>query len=345
MGVREVVEESLARGVAGRPYVLRLGPRRRAPAKPTADDAHSARPRRPWAGGSRPRRSWTGWTGARSLKPAPSRAFGPGTEVPGLCRPRLNEALIGKSRPRWPRTGRAIRRRASARRAPLGRCFCRLPLFLFRAEPLYQDAATLAVGHEAGALVRPRFVRDLEVIAPGAAIGSAQRRIVLAPGMAAARTAGRLFGALIALTFAQWAPVVAIAASGGLFAAAALVRAIAKHTAQFPALLAATRRFGRPRGDRGAEIATGLRNDPGAKLRAKIFCFDFLDGALRKRTEPERPEFDPDQAIDLKAEMGKHVAHFAVLAFADRKGEPDIGALLALERRLDCPVMNAVNGH
>jgi len=201
----------------------------------------------------------------------------------------------------------------------MGRCFCRLRLFLFRTEPLHQDAATLAVGHKAGALVRPRLVRDLEVIAPGAAIGSAQGRIVLAPGIAAARTAGRLFGTLVALAPAQWPAVVAVAAGGGRFAAAALGRAVAKHAAQFPALLAATRRFGRPRGDRGAEIATGLRNDPGTKLRAKIFCFDFLDSALRKRTEPERPEFDPDQAIDLKAEMGKHVAHLAVLALADRK--------------------------
>ena len=104
--------------------------------------------------------------------------------------------------------------------------------------------------------------------------------------MAAARAPGRLFRALVALAPAQWAAVVAIAASGGLFAAAAVVRtvAIAKQAAQFPALLSATRRFGRARGDRGAEIATGLGDDPGAKLRAEIFRLDFLDGAFCKRT-------------------------------------------------------------
>jgi len=120
----------------------------------------------------------------------------------------------------------------------MGRCFGRLWLFLFGTEPLHQDAAALAVGHKAGALVRPRLVRDLEVIPPGTAIGSAQGGIVLAPGMAAARTAGRLFGALAP---AQWAALVAVAASEGMFAAAALVRAvaIAKHTAQFPAFLSA----------------------------------------------------------------------------------------------------------
>src|SRR5260370_41706232 len=108
-------------------------------------------------------------------------------------------ALVGKARARRPWTGRTIGGRTSARRAPAGRCFCRLRLFLFRAEPLQQDAATLAVGHKAGALVRPRLVRDLEVIAPGAAIGSAQGRIVLAPGIAAARAPGRLFRAFVAL--------------------------------------------------------------------------------------------------------------------------------------------------
>jgi hypothetical protein len=103
--------------------------------------------------------------------------------------------------------------------------------------------------------------------------------------MAAARAAGRLFGALVALAFAQRAAVVAAAASGGLFAGAALVRVtIAKHAAQFPALLAARRRLGGSRGDRGAEIAAGLRSDPGAKLCAEIFRLNFLDGALRKRT-------------------------------------------------------------
>jgi hypothetical protein len=107
--------------------------------------------------------------------------------------------------------------------------------------------------------------------------------------MTAARAAGRLFGAqraaVFALAPAQRAAVVAVAASGGLFAAAALVRVtIAKHAAQFPALLAARRRLGGSRGDRGAEIAAGLRNDPGAKLCAEIFRLDFLDGALRKRT-------------------------------------------------------------
>src|SRR5215470_13476592 len=123
-----------------------------------------------------------------------------------------------------------------------------------------------------------------------------------------------------------------------MLAGLALERAIAKHAAQFPALLSATRYLSRPRGDRPAEIAAGLGDDSGAKLLAEIFCLDFLDGALRKRAEPEWPEFDPDQAIHLKAKVSKHIAHLAVLTLADCEGEPDIGALLAFERRLDRPV-------
>jgi hypothetical protein len=199
--------------------------------------------------------------------------------------------------------------------------------------------ATLPVGHKAGALVRPRFVRNLKIVAPRSAIGSAQRRIVLAPGMAAARAAGRLFSAFASFAPAQ-RPLVTLASSES---AAALMGAVAEHAAQFPPLVAAARPFARRRGDRRAEIAAGAGDDLGAKLLAEICCCDFLDGALCERAEPERPEFGPDQAIHLKSKVGEHVANLAVLALADCEGEPDIGALLALERRLDRPVMDAID--
>lgn len=84
-------------------------------------------------------------------------------------------------------------------RTPAHRCFYELGLILFRAEPLDQDATTFAVSQKAGAPVRPRLVRNFDVFTPRAAIGSAQGRIVLAPGMATAWAAGRLFGAFAAL--------------------------------------------------------------------------------------------------------------------------------------------------
>jgi hypothetical protein len=218
--------------------------------------------------------------------------------------------------------------------------------FFFRAEPLYENAATLPVGHKARALVRPVLVRNLEVVTPGAPIGSAKRGIVLAPGMAAARTTGRLLGAFVALAPAHWATVVAVASSLGWFTTAARMGAvaIAKHATQFPALLSGRCRFGRPRCNRPAEIAAGLGNDPSAKPLVQIFGLDFRDGAFSKRAEPERPEFNPDQAINLKVEMGEHVAHLAVFALTNREGEPYIRALFAFERCVNRPIMDAIDG-
>src|SRR6266513_1855663 len=42
-----------------------------------------------------------------------------------------------------------------------------------------------------------------------------------------------------------------------------------------------------------------------------------------------------DEPVHLETEMRHHVAHLAVLAFADRKHQPDIGALVVLQRRID----------
>ena len=48
--------------------------------------------------------------------------------------------------------------------------------------------------------------------------------------------------------------------------------------------------------------------------------------------------------VTCRPRWRKHVAHLAVLAFADREREPDIRALLAVERRFDRPVVDAVDG-
>src|SRR5262245_9193281 len=41
--------------------------------------------------------------------------------------------------------------------------------------------------------------------------------------------------------------------------------------------------------------------------------------------------------------MGADVAHLAILAFADREHQPDIGALVTLQRRLDRTVFDALD--
>jgi hypothetical protein len=82
-------------------------------------------------------------------------------------------------------------------RTPAGWRFGRFRLLLRPAEPFDQDAAPLAVGHQAGPFVGPFLVCNLQVVPAGAAIGAMQRGIVLTPGMAAARAAVRFFRLLI----------------------------------------------------------------------------------------------------------------------------------------------------
>src|SRR5262249_42162897 len=47
---------------------------------------------------------------------------------------------------------------------------------------------------------------------------------------------------------------------------------------------------------------------------------------------------------DPQSERFEHLAHLAVLALADAEGEPDIGALFAIERRLDRSVTDVIDG-
>src|SRR5258707_6204992 len=127
--------------------------------------------------------------------------------------------------------------------ASADRCRGGFRLLLFRAEPLHQDAAALFVGQQAGALVGPHLVRDLEFLTPRASIGSAQGGIVLTPGMTAARATGRLFGAVVALAagFAVRPAIVTVALTGSLLASAIIARAVAtaERATLLPALFSA----------------------------------------------------------------------------------------------------------
>src|SRR5436190_135668 len=65
--------------------------------------------------------------------------------------------------------------------------------------------------------------------------------------------------------------------------------------------------------------------------------------AVRQVAELERAVGHADQPVHRKAEMAKHVADLAVLALTHRKSQPDVGALLAVKRRLDRAVADPVN--
>src|SRR5262245_64421882 len=68
-----------------------------------------------------------------------------------------------------------------------------------------------------------------------------------------------------------------------------------------------------------------------------------LDRAGGQLAELERTERDPDQAVHRQPEMAEHILHLAVLALAHGKGQPHIGALLAVEPRLDRAIAHAVD--
>src|SRR5262249_37869410 len=81
-----------------------------------------------------------------------------------------------------------------------------------------------------------------------------------------------------------------------------------------------------------------------AQFCTQLGCFDFPHRAVVEIAELERPERDADQPVDPQSERFEHLAHLAVLALADAEGEPDIGALFAIERRLDRSVTDVTEG-
>ena len=94
---------------------------------------------------------------------------------------------------------------------------------------------------------------------------------------------------------------------------------------------------------RRVEIRAGLSDDLLAEFGAQRLRLDLLNVALIEVAQLERPERHADQPVHFEVERLQNLAHLAVLAFADADGEPDIGALGAVERRLDRAVMHALD--
>src|SRR5438270_2033341 len=94
---------------------------------------------------------------------------------------------------------------------------------------------------------------------------------------------------------------------------------------------------------RPIEIGTGKRGNLLAELFAQHAGLDLLDLSFGEFAQLKRTIGYPDQSVHLETEMREHVAHLAVLAFADRKRQPDIGALVALQRGIDRAVFDAVD--
>ncbi len=96
-------------------------------------------------------------------------------------------------------------------------------------------------------------------------------------------------------------------------------------------------------GHLAVEIDTRLVGKALAELVAQHLGLHHLDGTHGQVAELERTEAHADQAVDLKAQRGEHVLDLAVLALAQAEDQPDIGALLALQLRVDGPVADAID--
>ena len=122
---------------------------------------------------------------------------------------------------------------------------------------------------------------------------------------------------------------------------------LSRAAASSPELFGFRRRRARERcctiGPVKSALAPIAMRSPSCSRRCRVRTSSTL--ALGKFAELERPERDADQPVHLQAEMLQHIAHLAVLALADREGEPDIRALLAVERRLDRAIAHAVDRH
>src|SRR5205823_10240853 len=94
---------------------------------------------------------------------------------------------------------------------------------------------------------------------------------------------------------------------------------------------------------RSGKIRARNGGDALADLLAQCPGLDLLDRAVRQVTELERPIRHADQPVHRESEMPEHVADLTVLALTHGKGQPDVGAPLAIERRLDRAVADTVD--
>src|SRR5271169_134289 len=97
--------------------------------------------------------------------------------------------------------------------------------------------------------------------------------------------------------------------------------------------------------DRRVEISAGLLGEPEAELVAQNARIQLRDRALGQIAEFERTERDANQPVDGKAEVFENALDLAVLALAQSHHDPGVGALFALQPRLDARVMDAFDRH
>ena len=98
-------------------------------------------------------------------------------------------------------------------------------------------------------------------------------------------------------------------------------------------------------GDRRVEIDARFPRELRAELVLEHPRADLDDLALAEIAEFERPERDADEPVHGEPEMFEHPLDLAVLALAQAHGDPGVGALLAVELRVDPGVVDALHRH
>src|SRR5262245_53985699 len=95
---------------------------------------------------------------------------------------------------------------------------------------------------------------------------------------------------------------------------------------------------------RPGKVGAGGLRDPLAQLLAQRPRPHLVDGALGTLAQLKRAERHPDQPVHRQPEVAEHVLDLTVLALADRKRQPDVAPLRAIDRGLDRAIAHTVDG-
>src|SRR5690606_25973781 len=97
--------------------------------------------------------------------------------------------------------------------------------------------------------------------------------------------------------------------------------------------------------NRRIEICSGFLDKLVTELIPQDTPLDFAHRAFFKIAELERAERNADKPTDRKPQGTENVLYFAVLAFAQSDGNPDIGALNAFKFSFHAAIEHAIHGN
>ena len=95
--------------------------------------------------------------------------------------------------------------------------------------------------------------------------------------------------------------------------------------------------------DRPFEINAGFRRENFAKLVLENARLDLVHSALFKLAQLERAVGHANEAVHGKPEMLENALDLSVLAFAQAHREPHVGALHAVDLRLNAAILNTLD--